>query len=153
MIQIWLDRVSRLVTLCSSPQGSENQPQKPLSLLHSPPRCLRCGPNCPPTQCCTLQVAEIRVEMELRDEILPRAQNIQSRLDRQTIETEEVQDGLAQVWGQGPGSPEAWVCSTESRSTSVWPSSPLPPQPCLSPPQPLPPPGCQLSLPDSLGMQ
>ena len=28
--------------------------------------------------------------MELRDEILPRAQNIQSRLDRQTIETEEV---------------------------------------------------------------
>ncbi|KAI4554595.1 hypothetical protein MJG53_019894 [Ovis ammon polii x Ovis aries] len=43
------------------------------------------------------EVAEIRVEMELRDEILPRAQNIQSRLDRQTIETEEVQDGLAQV--------------------------------------------------------
>lgn len=36
------------------------------------------------------QVAEIRLEMELRDEILPRAQNIQSRLDRQTIETEEV---------------------------------------------------------------
>lgn len=36
------------------------------------------------------QVAEIQVEMELRDEILPRAQNIQSRLDRQTIETEEV---------------------------------------------------------------
>nr|XP_040142994.1 rho GTPase-activating protein 4 isoform X3 [Ictidomys tridecemlineatus] len=35
------------------------------------------------------EVAEIRVEMELRDEILPRAQNIQSRLDRQTIETEE----------------------------------------------------------------
>ena len=30
----------------------------------------------------------------MRDEILPRAQNIQSRLDRQTIETEEVQDGL-----------------------------------------------------------
>lgn len=106
MLQIWLDRVSRLVTLCSSPQGSENQPQKPLSLLHSPPWCLRCGPNCPPTQCCTLQVAEIRVEMELRDEILPRAQNIQSRLDRQTIETEEVQDGLAQVWGQGPGHTE-----------------------------------------------
>lgn len=39
---------------------------------------------------CPLQVAEIRVELELRDEILPRAQNIQSRLDRQTIETEEV---------------------------------------------------------------
>ncbi|XP_030662299.1 rho GTPase-activating protein 4 isoform X5 [Nomascus leucogenys] len=36
------------------------------------------------------EVAEICVEMELRDEILPRAQNIQSRLDRQTIETEEV---------------------------------------------------------------
>uniref|UniRef100_A0A8D2DGC2 Rho GTPase activating protein 4 n=1 Tax=Sciurus vulgaris TaxID=55149 RepID=A0A8D2DGC2_SCIVU len=39
-------------------------------------------------------VAEIRVEMELRDEILPRAQNIQSRLDRQTIETEEVNKTL-----------------------------------------------------------
>ena len=37
--------------------------------------------------------------MELRDEILPRAQNIQSRLDRQTIETEEVQDGL-DTWSQ-----------------------------------------------------
>lgn len=36
-----------------------------------------------------LQVAEIQVEMELRDEILPRAQNIQSRLDQKTIETEE----------------------------------------------------------------
>ncbi|KAK2505267.1 LOW QUALITY PROTEIN: hypothetical protein MC885_007601 [Smutsia gigantea] len=32
--------------------------------------------------------------MELRDEILPRAQNIQSRLDRQTIETEEVSKTL-----------------------------------------------------------
>ena len=32
--------------------------------------------------------------MELRDEILPRAQNIQSHLDRQTIETEEVRGGL-----------------------------------------------------------
>ncbi|XP_021576095.2 rho GTPase-activating protein 4 isoform X2 [Ictidomys tridecemlineatus] len=40
------------------------------------------------------EVAEIRVEMELRDEILPRAQNIQSRLDRQTIETEEVNKTL-----------------------------------------------------------
>ncbi|XP_014652993.1 PREDICTED: rho GTPase-activating protein 4 isoform X2 [Ceratotherium simum simum] len=40
------------------------------------------------------KVAEIRVEMELRDEILPRAQNIQSRLDRQTIETEEVNKTL-----------------------------------------------------------
>ncbi|XP_034505003.1 rho GTPase-activating protein 4 isoform X3 [Ailuropoda melanoleuca] len=40
------------------------------------------------------KVAEIRVEMELRDEILPRAQNIQSRLDRQTIETEEVSKTL-----------------------------------------------------------
>ncbi|KAB0340524.1 hypothetical protein FD755_024734, partial [Muntiacus reevesi] len=40
------------------------------------------------------QVAEIQVEMELRDEILPRAQNIQSRLDRQTIETEEVNKTL-----------------------------------------------------------
>ena len=41
--------------------------------------------------------------MELQDEILPRAQNIQSRLDRQTIETEEVRGGLAPGWGQGPG--------------------------------------------------
>uniref|UniRef100_A0A8C3WJG5 Rho GTPase activating protein 4 n=1 Tax=Catagonus wagneri TaxID=51154 RepID=A0A8C3WJG5_9CETA len=40
------------------------------------------------------EVAEIRVEMELRDEVLPRAQNIQSRLDRQTIETEEVNKTL-----------------------------------------------------------
>nr|XP_023490281.1 rho GTPase-activating protein 4 isoform X4 [Equus caballus] len=40
------------------------------------------------------KVAEIQVEMELRDEILPRAQNIQSRLDRQTIETEEVNKTL-----------------------------------------------------------
>uniref|UniRef100_A0A673VPE4 Rho GTPase activating protein 4 n=1 Tax=Suricata suricatta TaxID=37032 RepID=A0A673VPE4_SURSU len=39
-------------------------------------------------------VAELQVEMELRDEILPRAQNIQSRLDRQTIETEEVSKTL-----------------------------------------------------------
>uniref|UniRef100_A0ABI7VS27 Rho GTPase activating protein 4 n=1 Tax=Felis catus TaxID=9685 RepID=A0ABI7VS27_FELCA len=39
-------------------------------------------------------VAEIQVEIELRDEILPRAQNIQSRLDRQTIETEEVSKTL-----------------------------------------------------------
>uniref|UniRef100_F7H1M1 Rho GTPase activating protein 4 n=1 Tax=Callithrix jacchus TaxID=9483 RepID=F7H1M1_CALJA len=39
-------------------------------------------------------VAELRVEMELRDEILPRAQNIQSRLDQQTIETEEVNKTL-----------------------------------------------------------
>uniref|UniRef100_A0A2K5ZME2 Rho GTPase activating protein 4 n=1 Tax=Mandrillus leucophaeus TaxID=9568 RepID=A0A2K5ZME2_MANLE len=39
-------------------------------------------------------VAEICVEMELQDEILPRAQNIQSRLDRQTIETEEVNKTL-----------------------------------------------------------
>uniref|UniRef100_A0A2K5CS35 Rho GTPase activating protein 4 n=1 Tax=Aotus nancymaae TaxID=37293 RepID=A0A2K5CS35_AOTNA len=39
-------------------------------------------------------VAELCVEMELRDEILPRAQNIQSRLDRQTIETEEVNKTL-----------------------------------------------------------
>ncbi|XP_059012658.1 rho GTPase-activating protein 4 isoform X3 [Mustela lutreola] len=41
-----------------------------------------------------MDVAEIRLEMELRDEILPRAQNIQSRLDRQTIETEEVSKTL-----------------------------------------------------------
>ncbi|XP_012517495.1 PREDICTED: rho GTPase-activating protein 4 isoform X2 [Propithecus coquereli] len=40
------------------------------------------------------EVAEIQVEMELRDEIVPRAQNIQSRLDRQTIETEEVNKTL-----------------------------------------------------------
>lgn len=40
------------------------------------------------------EVAEIRVEMELRDEILPRAYNIRSRLDRQTIETEEVNKTL-----------------------------------------------------------
>uniref|UniRef100_A0A8C2N1G6 Rho GTPase activating protein 4 n=1 Tax=Cricetulus griseus TaxID=10029 RepID=A0A8C2N1G6_CRIGR len=39
-------------------------------------------------------VAEIQVEMELRDEILPRAQNIQSRLDQKTIETEEVNKTL-----------------------------------------------------------
>ncbi|KAM5196152.1 rho GTPase-activating protein 4 isoform 4-T4 [Hipposideros larvatus] len=40
------------------------------------------------------EVSDIRVEVELRDEILPRAQNIQSRLDRQTIETEEVNKTL-----------------------------------------------------------
>ncbi|XP_077001080.1 rho GTPase-activating protein 4 [Tamandua tetradactyla] len=40
------------------------------------------------------EVAEIQVEMELRDEILPRAQNIRSRLDRQMIETEEVNKTL-----------------------------------------------------------
>ncbi|XP_021574976.1 rho GTPase-activating protein 4, partial [Carlito syrichta] len=40
------------------------------------------------------EVVEIQVEMELRDEILPRAQNIQSRLDRQAIETEEVNKTL-----------------------------------------------------------
>ncbi|XP_052026079.1 rho GTPase-activating protein 4 isoform X5 [Apodemus sylvaticus] len=40
------------------------------------------------------EVAEIQVEMELRDEILPRAQNIQSYLDQKTIETEEVNKTL-----------------------------------------------------------
>ncbi|XP_048192359.1 rho GTPase-activating protein 4 [Perognathus longimembris pacificus] len=40
------------------------------------------------------EVAEIQVDMELREEILPRAQNIQSRLNRQTIETEEVNKTL-----------------------------------------------------------
>ncbi|XP_055964657.1 rho GTPase-activating protein 4 [Sorex fumeus] len=40
------------------------------------------------------EVAEIQVDVELREEILPRAQNIQSRLDRQTIETEEVNKTL-----------------------------------------------------------
>ncbi|XP_004695283.1 PREDICTED: rho GTPase-activating protein 4 isoform X2 [Condylura cristata] len=40
------------------------------------------------------EVAEIQVEMELRDELLPRAQNLQSRLDRQTVETEEVNKTL-----------------------------------------------------------
>ncbi|XP_037590213.1 rho GTPase-activating protein 4 isoform X1 [Cebus imitator] len=40
------------------------------------------------------EVAELCIDMELRDEILPRAQNIQSRLDRQTIETEEVNKTL-----------------------------------------------------------
>lgn len=40
------------------------------------------------------EVAEIQVEMELLDEILPRAQNIQSRLDQKTIETEEVNKTL-----------------------------------------------------------
>ncbi|XP_038173052.1 rho GTPase-activating protein 4 isoform X4 [Arvicola amphibius] len=40
------------------------------------------------------EVAEIQVEMELRDEILPRAQNIQSLLDRKTLETEEVNKTL-----------------------------------------------------------
>ncbi|XP_040830526.1 rho GTPase-activating protein 4 [Ochotona curzoniae] len=38
--------------------------------------------------------AEIQVDMELRDELLPRAQNIRSRLDRQSIETEEVNKTL-----------------------------------------------------------
>ena len=46
MLQIWLDWVSRLVILCSDPQGSKNQPQKPPCLLHSPP--LVSHPN-PPT--------------------------------------------------------------------------------------------------------
>ncbi|XP_028641132.1 rho GTPase-activating protein 4 isoform X2 [Grammomys surdaster] len=41
-----------------------------------------------------MDVAEIQVELELRDEILPRAQNIQSRLDQKTIETEEVNKTL-----------------------------------------------------------
>ncbi|XP_012924801.1 rho GTPase-activating protein 4 isoform X2 [Heterocephalus glaber] len=40
------------------------------------------------------EVAEIQVELELQDEIVPRAQNIRSRLDRQTIETEEVNKTL-----------------------------------------------------------
>lgn len=40
------------------------------------------------------EVAEIQVEMELQDEILPRAQNIQSHLDQKTIETEEVNKTL-----------------------------------------------------------
>ncbi|CAH6779864.1 Arhgap4 [Phodopus roborovskii] len=39
-------------------------------------------------------VAEFQVEMELQDEILPRAQNIQSRLNQKTIETEEVNKTL-----------------------------------------------------------
>ncbi|XP_007955387.1 rho GTPase-activating protein 4 [Orycteropus afer afer] len=45
------------------------------------------------------EVAEIQVELELREEILPRAQNIRSRLDRQAIETEEVDKTLkATLW-------------------------------------------------------
>ncbi|XP_011245837.1 rho GTPase-activating protein 4 isoform X6 [Mus musculus] len=40
------------------------------------------------------KVAEVLIEMELWDEILPRAQNIQSRLDQKTIETEEVNKTL-----------------------------------------------------------
>ncbi|KAL1766477.1 rho GTPase-activating protein 4 isoform X1 [Sigmodon hispidus] len=40
------------------------------------------------------EVAEIQIEMELQEEILPRAQNIQSRLDQKTIETEEVNKTL-----------------------------------------------------------
>lgn len=40
------------------------------------------------------EVAEVLIEMELWDEILPRAQNIQSRLDQKTIETEEVNKTL-----------------------------------------------------------
>ncbi|XP_008248534.2 rho GTPase-activating protein 4 [Oryctolagus cuniculus] len=40
------------------------------------------------------EVAEIQVELELRDELLPRAQNIQNRLDRQAVETEEVNKTL-----------------------------------------------------------
>ncbi|XP_051034278.1 rho GTPase-activating protein 4 isoform X3 [Phodopus roborovskii] len=40
------------------------------------------------------EVAEFQVEMELQDEILPRAQNIQSRLNQKTIETEEVNKTL-----------------------------------------------------------
>lgn len=74
--------------LCIGGQGSENGPQRPRCLLPSPTLRLGRGPQ--PPGCCPLQVAEIRVEMELRDEILPRAYNIRSRLDRQTIETEEV---------------------------------------------------------------
>uniref|UniRef100_A0A5F9C4J8 Rho GTPase activating protein 4 n=1 Tax=Oryctolagus cuniculus TaxID=9986 RepID=A0A5F9C4J8_RABIT len=41
-----------------------------------------------------MDVAEIQVELELRDELLPRAQNIQNRLDRQAVETEEVNKTL-----------------------------------------------------------
>ncbi|XP_075394624.1 rho GTPase-activating protein 4 [Tenrec ecaudatus] len=40
------------------------------------------------------EVAEIQAEAELWDEVLPRAQNIRSRLSRQTIETEEVNKTL-----------------------------------------------------------
>uniref|UniRef100_A0A6I8NES6 Rho GTPase activating protein 4 n=1 Tax=Ornithorhynchus anatinus TaxID=9258 RepID=A0A6I8NES6_ORNAN len=39
-------------------------------------------------------VGEVRVELELRDEVLPRAQNMQTRLDSQNIETEEVNKTL-----------------------------------------------------------
>ncbi|TKC37889.1 hypothetical protein EI555_009227 [Monodon monoceros] len=90
--EIWLYAASRLVILCIGRQGSEKGPQRPRCLLPSPTLRLRRGPQ--PPGCCPLQVAEIRVEMELRDEILPRAYNIRSRLDRQTIETEEVNKTL-----------------------------------------------------------
>uniref|UniRef100_A0A6I8NHH4 Rho GTPase activating protein 4 n=1 Tax=Ornithorhynchus anatinus TaxID=9258 RepID=A0A6I8NHH4_ORNAN len=40
------------------------------------------------------EVGEVRVELELRDEVLPRAQNMQTRLDSQNIETEEVNKTL-----------------------------------------------------------
>ncbi|KAI2601297.1 ARHGAP4 isoform 17, partial [Pan troglodytes] len=55
------------------------------------------------------EVAEICVEMELRDEILPRAQNIQSRLDRQTIETEETSPSTESLksTSSDPGSRQA----------------------------------------------
>lgn len=66
-----------------------------------------------------VQVAAIQVEMELREEILPRAQNIQSRLDRQTIETEEVRMAQPSV---GTGS---W------RHLARWPWPPLPLPPYL----------------------
>ncbi|XP_038604206.1 rho GTPase-activating protein 4 isoform X2 [Tachyglossus aculeatus] len=40
------------------------------------------------------EVGEVRVELELRAEVLPRAQNMQTRLDTQNIETEEVNKTL-----------------------------------------------------------
>uniref|UniRef100_H0W0Z8 F-BAR domain-containing protein n=1 Tax=Cavia porcellus TaxID=10141 RepID=H0W0Z8_CAVPO len=50
------------------------------------------------------QVTEIQVELELRDEIVPRAQNIRSRLDRQAIETEEASPSTESLKSTGSDS-------------------------------------------------
>jgi hypothetical protein len=51
--------------------------------------------------------------MELWDEILPRAQNIQSRLDQKTIETEEAR-WLSPGWGQALESSLSFSCPESS---------------------------------------
>lgn len=69
-------------------------------------------------------MAEIQVELELRDEIVPRAQNIRSRLDRQTIETEEVQRGAGWV---GPAT-QSLATTSPALPAGVVPNY----QPCAS---------------------